>query len=130
MTSFAVLSCAPNMTSTRAHCTSLDVGYEIQPPGELMPFGLLCCNVSTFTLKILAYHYNFCFGFQIIGLLRLHGPGDSNSSVDASCIMMINDWICRALILASGCLFRHIHIISPQIFSMVRFSIQGWFLKI
>lgn len=45
----------------------------------------------------------------------MHGPGDSNSSLDASCIMMINGWICRALVLASGCLFRHVRIILPQV---------------
>lgn len=47
--------------------------------------------------------------------MRLHGPGDSNSSLDASCIMMINGRICGALVLASGCLFRHVHIILPQV---------------
>lgn len=93
-----------------------------------MPFALLCCNMSTFTLNILPYHYTFYFGFLIIGLLRLHGPGDSNSSLDASCVMMINGWICRALVLASGCLFRHIHISCLKYFLLwdFQFWIRFW----
>lgn len=35
----------------------------ITAPERVDVFALQCCYVSTFTLKILAYYYNFYFGF-------------------------------------------------------------------
>lgn len=39
----------------------------------------------TFTLKTVVYNWNF---LKTIKLLRLYGQRDSNSSLDASCIMV------------------------------------------